>query len=61
MLAENRNEEELEQLDIELGMVDSPEEIALAELKRYQEETGMTFEDPDAPVAPSGNDWGEPL
>jgi hypothetical protein len=34
-------------------MVTSPEEIALAELKRHQEELGMTFADPQAPVPPS--------
>jgi hypothetical protein len=40
-------------------MVTSPEEIALAELRKHQEAMGMTFEDPDAPVAPSRPDlWG---
>lgn len=51
-MAENRSEEELERLDIELGMVTNPEEEALAALRQYQEEKGMTFEDPEAPVGP---------
>lgn len=41
-------------------MVASPEEEALAALKEHQEVMGVTFADPDAPVAPAGNDW-DPL
>jgi hypothetical protein len=52
MLAEGRGEEELEQLDIAIGMVANPEEEALEALRAHQEAAGMTFENPDAPVAP---------
>jgi predicted NUDIX family NTP pyrophosphohydrolase len=54
MLAENRSPEELEELDIRLGMVPDPEEEALAALRAHQEETGMKFENPDAPVGGDG-------
>jgi hypothetical protein len=52
MLAEGRGEEELEQLDIAIGMVTNPEEEALEALRAHQEAAGITFENPDAPVAP---------
>lgn len=52
MLAEGRNEEEIEQLDIEIGMVTNPEEEALAALRAHQEVMGMQFDAPDAPVGP---------
>ena len=32
-------------------MTEDPEEEAKAALRKYQEEQGMVFEDPDAPVA----------
>ena len=48
-------DEELEALDISLGMVTNPEEEALDALRAHQEEAGMVFEDPDAPVTPSEN------
>ena len=51
MLAEGRDEEGLEELDIKLGMISDPEQEALAALRRHQEEMGMQFEDPAAPVA----------
>jgi len=35
-------------------MVANPDEEALKALRAYQEEMGMTFEDPDAPVASDG-------
>lgn len=53
MLADKcQTDEELEKLDIELGMTDSPEEQALRALRAHQEEAGMTFEDPDGYVPP---------
>lgn len=55
-MAEGRSDEELEQLDIGLGMITNPEEEALAELRRHQAEAGITFEDPDAPVAGTGSE-----
>jgi hypothetical protein len=60
MLAENRDEDGLEELDIALGMVSDPEQEALAALAAYQKEKGMVFENPDAPVAGDGKmigDW----
>jgi len=50
IMAANRDEEGLRALDEELGMVTSPEEIAMEMLRRHQEEQGMMFADPDAPV-----------
>ena len=35
-------------------MLPDPEEAALARLRAYQEEAGMTFEDPAAPVQGDG-------
>jgi hypothetical protein len=51
-LAEGRDENELEELDMALGMITDPADVAKAALRKYQEEMGMVFEDPDAPVAP---------
>jgi hypothetical protein len=31
-------------------MTEDPEQVALEDLRRYQEEMGMTFSNPDAPV-----------
>jgi hypothetical protein len=39
-------------------MVTNPEEEALAALKAHQEEAGMIFENPDAPVEPGDADVG---
>lgn len=36
-------------------MVTNPEEEALEALRAHQDEAGIAFEDPDAPVAPSEN------
>lgn len=54
MLAEGRSGDELEELDIAIGMVADPEEEALDALRAHQEAMGMTFEDPAAPVAGDG-------
>ncbi len=51
-LAEGRDENELEELDMALGMITDPADVAKAALREYQQEMGMVFEDPDAPVAP---------
>ena len=53
MLAEGRSQEEMEELDIALGMAADPDADAKAALHAYQEQMGMTFDDPDAPVAPT--------
>jgi len=52
-LAEGRDQDALEELDIAVGMIRDPADDAIAALRAYQEEAGMTFEDPDAPVAPT--------
>lgn len=52
-LAENKTEEQMEELDTALGMAADPEEGARAALREYQREQDITFEDPDAPVAPT--------
>jgi hypothetical protein len=49
-LADGRNDDELEELDIALGMTADPDDEALANLRAYQKQMGITFEDPDAPV-----------
>lgn len=51
--AEAKTDEQLEQLDAQIGMIDDPERMALEALQEHQEVMGMTFEDPDAPVAPT--------
>jgi hypothetical protein len=50
VLAENRSEDELEELDISIGMLKDPANEAKKMLREYQEAMGMVFEDPDAPV-----------
>lgn len=60
LLAEGRSDAEVEQLDIAIGMIDDPAEEAIRELREHQEAMGMTFEDPDAPVAAAGNGDGLP-
>lgn len=45
-----KTDEDLEELDIQIGMIDDPQEIALTALRKHQEELGMTFEQPGAPV-----------
>jgi hypothetical protein len=37
-------------------MVANPDEEALKALRAHQEEMGLKFDDPDAPVAVSGDD-----
>lgn len=52
LLAEGlRTEEELEELDIRTGMIADPADEAIAALRAHQEATGMTFDNPDTPVA----------
>ena len=58
ILAEGRDEEGLEALDVELGMAEDPAAEAKAALAEYQRRAGMTFEDPDAPVAGQAPDDG---
>lgn len=50
LLAENRNEEELEHFDEEIGMRVNPREEAQEALRAYQEAAGLVFENPDAVV-----------
>jgi hypothetical protein len=51
-LAEGRSDDELEELDIAIGMLRDPADEARKALREHQEATGMVFGDPDAPVAP---------
>lgn len=46
MLAEGRNEDELTDLDITVGMITNPENEAMAMLRTWQQQQGITFEDP---------------
>jgi hypothetical protein len=52
VLAEGRNEEEADQLDIAIGMAEDPSEAAILALRAHQEAAGITFEDAEAPVPP---------
>ena len=57
VMAEGRGADELDQLDMELGMIEDPAAEAKAALRAHQEALGMQFADPDAPVearAPDG-------
>jgi hypothetical protein len=47
---ENMKDEEREKFDGDIGMTESAEEIARQDLARFQQEMGITFENPDAPV-----------
>lgn len=42
---------EAEKFEEDIGMRTSPEAMAKATLRAWQQAQGMTFEDPDAPVA----------
>jgi hypothetical protein len=48
--AEGLAADELEQLDMELGMTEDPAAEAKAALRAHQEALGLEFDDPDAPV-----------
>lgn len=48
---ENMSEEERENFDGEIGMTENFEAIAREDLRRYQEQMGIHFDDPNAPVA----------
>ena len=48
--AEGLGADELEQLDMELGMTEDPAAEAKAALRAHQEALGLDFDDPDAPV-----------
>lgn len=50
-MADGRDEQGIEELDIAIGMTEDPAAEAIAALRAHQEEMGMRFEDPDAPVA----------
>lgn len=49
-MADGRDERELEELDVAIGMTEDPADAAIAALRAHQEAAGMRFEDPDAPV-----------
>lgn len=46
------DEDQARQLDEEIGAVTSPAIVARAALKKHQEQQGMQFADPEAPVGP---------
>ena len=57
-LAENRDEDAMEELDIALGMIRDPEDEAKRALREYQETMGMEWD--ETPVAaPEENLDGE--
>lgn len=61
MLADRcEGDEQLQELDYQIGMTEDPEQTALDELRRHQREMGIVFEDPDAPVAGKPDDGLEP-
>ncbi len=41
ILAEGRGQEELEELDADIGMTEGPDQIAMAELNAYRAEMGL--------------------
>lgn len=43
-------DEEREEFDGQIGMTEDPEATAKEALRRFQQEQGIVFEDPDAPV-----------
>lgn len=44
--------DQIEEFEADIGMRHNPERDARAALRAHQEAMGMTFDDPDAPVAP---------
>lgn len=52
MLADRcQDEDQLTQLDYQIGMTESPEAEALRALREHQEAAGMAFANPDGRVA----------
>lgn len=45
------DEQQLEKFEEDIGMRTGAAAVAKAALRAYQESQGMTFDDPDAPVA----------
>lgn len=58
-LAENRSDEELEELDIAIGMVKDPADEARRLLREHQEVMGMEWD--DTPVAPTPGSQNEEI
>jgi hypothetical protein len=50
-IAAGMDEQQLEKFEEDIGMRTSPEANARAALRAWQESQGMTFDNPDAPVA----------
>lgn len=46
------DENQLREFEEQIGMLPDPKKDALAALKAHQQAMGLTFENPDAPVAP---------
>jgi len=44
------DEDARERFDADIGQIEDPEAVAEEELKKYQKEMGITFENPDVPV-----------
>lgn len=55
ILADGKDDNAVEQLDVAIGMRTDPAEEARQALRQHQEATGMRFEDPDAPVSAEGD------
>jgi hypothetical protein len=49
---EKMTDEDREQFDGQIGMTEDPEQTAKDALRKFQQEHGIEFEDPDAPVTP---------
>lgn len=56
VLAQGKDDRQLEELDIAIGMTEDPYEDALAALRAHQRAAGIAFDDPDAPVAAPDDD-----
>ena len=61
MLAEGRDDAQLEELDVAIGMREDPAEEALAALREHQEAMGMRFDNPDEAVDAPGSGTGVPV
>lgn len=58
--ADGLDNQELEALDIEIGMAENPADEAVEALRAHQEARGMRFAEPDAPVTARPGDGLEP-
>ena len=56
VLAEGRSQEELDELDADIGMTEGPEQVAMKELNAYREQMGLEPLPMPAPARHGGDE-----